>query len=571
MRRATSGFLRLFVVVASYTALLALLTWPLASELTTHLPHTMGNFLADIYLVGWALAWQTHALSSAPTQMFQGNIYCPAPLSLFYTTPALGLLPVFAPIFLASGNPTLAVNGALILSLALTATTLHFVIERWTGSAAAGIAGATTFLVSKTALGWLGIIPHYAALAPLPLIIWMVTDSALRWPATMGLAGLVALQSLTDLVYVGPMLFLTLGIAAAAMMCSSNSRRRGGRVLVALGLAGCAIAPIYAGYIAVVLANPNLRQQTIWGTTSLAGTPFLIRSLLPRLGPLALSPSARLLASCGLLAGVTRYGAVTSERWRAWKYASLFFVVALGVSWEIPLLFPSLREALLKTVVRDPPRLAFQGLIGAALVGGLGFAACTVAVRRAAPASVRRLVPALLMLALMALRLREMPFELGAYPTVEAPRSGPEAAVLRTGHGPAVVLPTGRNGIELAPNAVAMYRSIDHWRPLLNGYSSYYPQGFAERMVLANRLPAPDALEILRRDWRLRTIVVQADVQGALIAQLRWLRPLALGTLPGVRIQYRDSTTLVLEIDPEDTPPAVPSGDQPIGELTSVP
>jgi hypothetical protein len=53
-----------------------------------------------------------------------------------------------------------------------------------------------------------------------------------------------------------------------------------------------------------------------------------------------------------------------------------------------------------------------------------------------------------------------------------------------------------------------MYRSIFHRHDVLNGYVSYWPSGFAERMALAERLPDPDALAELRRETGLAYIWV---------------------------------------------------------------
>src|SRR5881397_77853 len=57
-----------------------------------------------------------------------------------------------------------------------------------------------------------------------------------------------------------------------------------------------------------------------------------------------------------------------------------------------------------------------------------------------------------------------------------------------------------------------MYRSTFHWRPLLNGYSSYYPAGFGERMTIADHLPDADALTTLRRETGLDAILVHLDL-----------------------------------------------------------
>ena len=55
----------------------------------------------------------------------------------------------------------------------------------------------------------------------------------------------------------------------------------------------------------------------------------------------------------------------------------------------------------------------------------------------------------------------------------------------------------------------AMYRSLSHWRPLLNGYASYWPAGWKERMADATRLPDAAVLARLVRDTGVTTIIVR--------------------------------------------------------------
>jgi hypothetical protein len=88
---------------------------------------------------------------------------------------------------------------------------------------------------------------------------------------------------------------------------------------------------------------------------------------------------------------------------------------------------------------------------------------------------------------------------------------GPDAPIvemLRAAAGPVLELPVAPRGVSFWVHREAMYRSIFHWRPLVNGYSSYWPSGFPERMALAERLPAPDALVRLRQETGVETIVV---------------------------------------------------------------
>ena len=61
-------------------------------------------------------------------------MYYPTRYALFYGSTAFGALPYFAPTYLISGNPVLALNLVLLSCVALTAWTLHIVVARWTGS-----------------------------------------------------------------------------------------------------------------------------------------------------------------------------------------------------------------------------------------------------------------------------------------------------------------------------------------------------------------------------------------------------------------------------------------------------
>ena len=96
--------------------------------------------------------------------------------------------------------------------------------------------------------------------------------------------------------------------------------------------------------------------------------------------------------------------------------------------------------------------------------------------------------------------------------------------------------------------AQAMYRSIFHWRPLLNGYASYWPEGFPERMALARRLPDADALATLRAETGLELILVHADWGEP--KRAAWLELAARGGREDVRLLARDGTDLLFIVAP---------------------
>src|SRR5262245_8845847 len=148
------------------------LTWPLARQLATHLPDTYLTCRFDGILPMWALAWETRALVEAPWRILEANTYHPAPHALAYGNMGFGALPLFAPVFLASGNPVLAMNATFLGGVALTAWGCGEVTARFTRSHAAAILAAATFLTTPFVFwSWIPTAPFYAALFYTPWIL----------------------------------------------------------------------------------------------------------------------------------------------------------------------------------------------------------------------------------------------------------------------------------------------------------------------------------------------------------------------------------------------------------------
>src|SRR5439155_1299480 len=113
-RRMSQRLAAAIVPLALYCVAVVWLTWPLAAHLRTHLPSTEVACSFDTLLIAWVLAWQTHALATAPLHFAQANIYHPARHALFYCEAGVGALPYFAPAFLLTGSPALALNVTLL-------------------------------------------------------------------------------------------------------------------------------------------------------------------------------------------------------------------------------------------------------------------------------------------------------------------------------------------------------------------------------------------------------------------------------------------------------------------------
>ena len=544
--RARPSFFALLGMLGVHSALVAFLTWPLARHLDTHLPATSGACEFDPLYMGWTLAHQSRALLTAPATLSDGGIYQPAADSWLYGETSSGALPLFLPVFLVSGNPTLALNAVFLAGVVLTAVALQAVVLDWTGSWLAGLVAAWTFLTTRWVL-WehLPCAPSHAMLPALPLIVALASRRVLGVRAWLGLLLLVILQCLTNLVYVAPVVLATLAVLAVVRL--ARAPRSGAALGAVTAAAVLALAPLYTAHRSVWLANPSLAEQTVW---PLSGPlePALPREFLDY-GPMAIAAPAMLLILFGLamegasmLRGAQSSG--TTGRGRAWLHALLWtasgVVVAVllafgaGGRWLLTMawLEPSLAQTL-----RFPLRLSTASLCGLCLLAGLSFAELERLAEHL-PGLERRMVSARALIGAAVLAATYASYSRAdgvrsglssSYPLAVAPRPSPALVdQLRGSGGPLLELPVppavrGRPpGTWPTPHARAMYRAIFHRRRLVNGYSGYWPSGFVERMALAARLPEPAALAELRSETGLELVLVHLDDLDERTRQL-WL------------------------------------------------
>lgn len=528
---------RVASVLVLHTVLVVWLTWPLAAHLTTHLPDTWRGCRFDAPHLAWALAHQSRTLTTTPWLLPDANAYYPTPHALFYVDGGFGALPLFAPVFLATDNPTLAINFTLLAGIVLTATALHLVVLHWTGSWLAGLIAAGTLLTTRWVLWtWMPVAPNYAVTFYLPVILLLAAKDAAPWKIAL----LVVLQGLAS-PYLAAATLAPLGVLVIARALRRTTRTAALRLATALGIASIALLVANAGYLLVHRSDAQVGRQSVWAASALVPEPLPWALLAPD------AASAVPLSVVGLVL----IGALSAARarWRgepvaapdAWRHGSLWVVVGLLASltpvvrWfgtEVTLPHRLLADWLpIYDIIRFPDRLAVAALVGIALLAGVAFAECVGRLRTRALA-----VPiAAALLAVMYVQYADGWRSPGMPPMAALPRAypiweppGPDSALLalmRQSDGPVLELPIGQvSGTDSSNDAPlqarAMFRSIFHRRPILNGYGGYWPEGFPERMALARRLPDPDALATLRAATGLEMILVHPRLYGAVERQV---------------------------------------------------
>src|SRR5579871_3935628 len=136
--------------------------------------HVVSSFSTeDILLCTWILSWDVHALLTHPFALFQGNILYPASNTLALSEHLLGDLPTFAPVWLLTGNPVLALNVTIVVSFLLCGVGMHLLIRRWTGSQAAAYVAGLAYVFApwrQLTFHW----PHLLETQYFPLLLWAI-------------------------------------------------------------------------------------------------------------------------------------------------------------------------------------------------------------------------------------------------------------------------------------------------------------------------------------------------------------------------------------------------------------
>src|SRR5262245_46822030 len=247
-----SAWWRFPVAAGVYAAGAAVATWPM---LRAGADHVISRFTGDVLLVTWILSWDTHALLTHPLSLFQGNILHPAPDALTFSEHLLGQLPTFGPVWLATGNPILALNATIFLSFVLCGLFMHLVLTRWTGSELAAYSGGFAYAFAPwrmSSFHW----PHLLTVQYFPLALYALDRTAAtgRTRSALLAASFITLQMLCS-YYEAYMMALLLGayLAVDAMVRGS---RRSAREWAALGVS--VLVPIV---VLAIVSIPYLRTH----------------------------------------------------------------------------------------------------------------------------------------------------------------------------------------------------------------------------------------------------------------------------------------------------------------------
>lgn len=464
-------------VAAVFSLITLFQTWPLARHLSSVLPNDLG----DPVLNTWILWWNAQAVPLT-SGWWDAPMFYPARGVTAFSETLLGLSLVASPLQWMGVSPVAAYNILFLLSFPLSAFTAYLL--SWSLTRRVGpsmIAGAVYgYAIFRWAhVGHLQILwSWWMPLALQGLHQWVT--HARRWGLLLFGAAWLG-QSLSNGYY-----FFYFSIIVVLWLAWFIRWRQAKQLLVPVlfiwGAAVACLAPILLTYSRVHQEYQLARSAEEIGAQSADLTDFFRVSSVPRFPDLDRWEREEGLVSLGLVGTFALVAGVASSFGyglrRAWRERSSFafyltatfvaILLALGPSPRIfgVEIWHNGPYFWLMTIIpglmglRVPSRFALLAILSLAITGALLLTRIHFA-----NATRERLVFGALLLIIL-IETWPRPLELRQLPTVVDPRIlTPNAAVLE--------LPLGGN-----QEPLALYRSMFHRRPLVNGYSGYSPASY---------------------------------------------------------------------------------------------
>ena len=534
--------MRTTTAAALFLALTLLLTWPLP----LHPASAAMPMGPDGDLFAWTLAWDAHAFLAQPLTLFDANIYHPLRHTLAFSENLIGSAFVAAPIIWATGNPVLALNAVVLLSVMLCGLGAYVLARRLGLGPAAAVVAGVIFAFSpprffRSGQLHLGVV-QWMPFALASLHAYFDTGRRRHLVAAAALVTLQALSSGHGAVF----LALAIGVVAVWRLArflagrlqhqrpignspdadeqtlTAPGRAPAGRV-AGLASAALLLAPsvlVYLPYRAVQQEIGLRRALENWAVTpeSFIAAPTHLQTAL-----LALLPGPRVLDTASaflfpgflpLLLALAAPGALL----RGWPAAvsrprataAYVAILALGLWLSIgpPLgVWPLVYWLPGMSFIRVPSRFTILAMLGLAIVAAAGFQWLSA---RLAPA--RRRAFAIVVPLLLAAEFAAVPLAVAPY-RVDPPLADRWLAGRPGRFAIAEVpLPDPRHaGAFERRQTLFMLHATAHWQKTVHGYSGIRAPLHDRLYALMRAFPDDACLDELDR-LGVRYIVVHTEL-----------------------------------------------------------
>jgi hypothetical protein len=485
-----------------YLAAALVYTWPLALHPTSRLAAPVGP--GDPFLYLWVFGWVMQTLLRTPLDVFNGrvfnaNIFHPAESTLAYSDHMLLQSIALTPLYAITGDVVLCYNVLLFASMLLSGLAMHAFARAVIGSTPGAYLAGLAWAFWPYRFAHLVHIQLQALyFMPLAFLLLHRLIAGRRKRDAAGLGLVMGLQALSSVYYA---VIGAIGIAVAAVSLAIGvGRWRSSliarRLVLAAVIGAALVAPVAWVYWRVQRdagfgrslyeASRNAAavrsymqvpaENVVYGRTALLPSGMLEQALFPGV----------------VVAVLAAIGAVRGSRSDARPLvitmvtmAALAMVLSLGPDGLRPVYASFQRYVFGFQAIRAPARFAVLVMFALSALAAIG-------VRELARVSGGRrwLIPALVGVA--AVEWLNVPMPLADAP----PRHTAVGEWLRNEPGPGAVvrLPVAQD----VASTPAMVQSLEHRRPLINGYSGQRPEFYNALVDSLSTFPSDDALMALK-------------------------------------------------------------------------
>ena len=558
-----------YAAAGSYLAAAIVLTWPLAAHLTSRLGAVEGA--GDPYLNVWILGWGMQTWLSDPAAVFDGrvfnaNIFHPSAGTLTFSDHLLLQSLVLSPLYAAGGSLTLCYNVLLIASIALSGLAMHALARHVTGSdRAACIAGLAWACWPYRTAHLLHLQLQSLYFLPLALLALHRFAAARRWRDAAALGVLSALQAISS-VYYGVMTAIAVATGALSLAWSTGQwrgRRFWMRLFAAGAIGALLIAPVVWPYwitqqregfgrnlFEAVQNSATLQSYTQVPHENLVyGANGVMLPREPAPGDRDRRNNEHQMFPGLILFGLAIFGAVKGWRTDAWPavttaiaLAAAGFVLSLGPEGASTVYARVADVVFGFHAIRAPARFAVLAMLGLSLLAAAGLAKV-----KAGP----RLV--MVLAAVMMIEYVNAPLKLVAAP--ETATAAGNWLRGQTGPGAVLYLPVSLD----KDNSVYMVQSLEHRRPIVNGYSGQRPSYFTS---VADAFADPSSVDAraMLKELEVRFVVSPEPLASADQPDSPYVERETFGDQAIYEVVWTETSEAALEdLDPPPPPPAGPA------------
>jgi hypothetical protein len=487
------------IAFVAFTVLTCGMMWPQVRHIgDSAVPHQ------DIYFNMWRLQWIAHALVTSPANLFNANIFYPEPRTLLFSDAMLVQGGIAAPLIWFGIRPVLVHNIMLLGAMVASAVAMFALVQHLTRSRGAALLAGTIFAfapyrfehIMHMELQWTMWIP-LAFLA----LHWTFDNGRVRDGLLCGAA--IALQMLSS-VYYGIFLATLLPIGALLLQIGRplTTIRRTSVPLAAGAVLAIVVVGIYAR--PYLLARDRVGERPVEEVRTFAARPVDYLVTLPTNWLYGRWQTRGEMERHLFPGAVVFLLAVVAVLLRHPSRVIVVYVLVGIAAFEASLGLGGYSYSFLYQHVspfrglRATARLGIFVVFSLAVLAGFGYSFLVAALRQR-----HRLI---LLVVLLTAVLTEY---FTTVTLVRYPNATPPVYRLLASQPPGLVAefplpkPDGLPG----EDPKYAYLSIFHWKPLVNGYSGFYPGNYLRRLSDLRRFPDPYSLRVLRRE-EVRYLVI---------------------------------------------------------------